>query len=146
MTNNHFDEDGLFSMYAITAPEQAWVDRELLMAAALAGDFGRVTNREAARLCFTLEAFTDPEVSPLPAALFAEPDRVAALYRHLLALLPEILADARRGWPRYGALWAVQDKHLERSQRLLAEGRVTLEEMPSLDLARVEIPRLSGRG
>ena len=55
VTNNHFDEDGLFSMYAITDPVQALKDRSLLIAASLAGDFGVVTDRDAARLCFVIE-------------------------------------------------------------------------------------------
>ncbi len=140
VTNNHFDEDGLFSMYAVTEPEHALEDRELLIAASFAGDFGVVTSPEAARLCFAIEALTDPEVSPLPAEVFAEPDRVAALYTALLESLPPLLRDRRPGWPRYGDLWALQDEHLTASRALLADGIVTLVESPALDLAVVRIP------
>ena len=139
-TSNHFDEDGLFSMYAVTEPERALDDRELLIAASFAGDFGVVTNPEGARLCFAVEALTDPEVSPLPAEVFAEPDRVSALYTALLESLPPLLRDLRTGWPRYGDLWALQDEHLTASRALLADGVVTLVESPALDLAVVRIP------
>ncbi|MDH4022955.1 MAG: hypothetical protein OEV14_07505, partial [Gammaproteobacteria bacterium] len=67
VTNNHFDEDGLFSMYAITDPERALEYRDLLIAASLAGDFGVVTERDAARLCFVIENLADADSSILPA-------------------------------------------------------------------------------
>lgn len=140
VTNNHFDEDGLFSMYAVTEPAPALADRELLVAGSFAGDFGVVTDRDAARLCFAIEALTDPEVSPLPADVFAEPDRVAALYTAMLDSLPALLRDFHDGWPRFGDLWALQDEHLAASRALLADGVVTLVEQPALDLAVVRIP------
>jgi hypothetical protein len=140
VTNNHFDEDGLFGMYALTEPERALPDRDLLIAASYAVDFGVVTDRDGARLCFAIEALTDPEVSPLPADVFAEPDRVAALYRAMLESLPSLLRDFHDGWPRFGDLWALQDEHLTASLALLADGVVTLVEHPALDLAVVRIP------
>ena len=140
VTNNHFDEDGLFSMYAVVEPEQALQDRALLTAGSFAGDFGVVTSRDVARLCFAIEALADPDVSPLPAEIFAEPDRVAALYTALLESLPAVLRDYHDGWPRYGDLWALQDEHLESSRALLADGIVTLVEAPALDLVVVRIP------
>lgn len=140
VTNNHFDEDGLYSMYALTAPDLARGHRALLVAASHAGDFGVVTDEDAARLCFAIEALTDLEVSPLPAEIFAEPDRVAALYGAMLDALPALLRDHRDGWPRFGDLWALQDEHLKASRALLADGIVSLVEHPALDLAVVRIP------
>ena len=140
VTNNHFDEDGLFSMYALTDPERALADRDLLIAGSFAGDFGIVTDRDAARLCFAVEGLTDPEVSPLPADVFADPDRVAALYAAMLDSLPSLLRDFHDGWPRFGDLWALQDEHLAASTALLEDGVVTLVEHESLDLAVVRIP------
>lgn len=140
VTNNHFDEDGLFSMYAVTEPEHALANRNLLIAGSFAGDFGVVTDREGARLCFAVETLTDPEVSPLPAEIFAERDRVAALYTAMLESLPSLLRDCHDGWPRFGDLWALQDEFLAASRALLADGVVTLVEHPALDLAVVRIP------
>ncbi len=140
VTNNHFDEDGLFSMYVVTEPQRALQDRELLIAGSFAGDFGVVTNPEGTRLCFAVETLTDPEASPLPGEIFAEPDRVAALYTALLDSLPSLLRDSHTGWPRFGDLWAQQDEHLTASRVLLADGIVTLVESPALDLAVLRIP------
>lgn len=140
VTNNHFDEDGLFSVFALTDPQRALANRELLIAASFAGDFGVVRRRDAARLCFIIEALTDPASGALPAEVFAAPDRVVALYQAVLPLLPEILRDLQQGSPRFGTLWAVQDKHLDESEAQLADGTVTIEELPDIDLAIVRIP------
>lgn len=140
VTNNHFDEDGLFSVFALSEPQQALAARELLIAASFAGDFGVVRRRDAARLCFIIEALTDPGSSILPAAVFAAPDRVVALYQAVLPLLPAIIDDLQQGSPRFGALWAAQDAHLAASEALLADGTVTIEELPDIDLAIVRIP------
>jgi hypothetical protein len=140
VTNNHFDEDGLFSMYAITEPERALEHRKLLIAASLAGDFGVVTAQDAARLCFVIENLADADSSLLPPETFGEKDRVAALYTALLDSLPALLRDCRDAWPRYGDLWALQDEHLAASRALLADGVVTVVESPELDLAVVRIP------
>jgi hypothetical protein len=140
VTNNHFDEDGLFSMYAITDPLRAREHRDLLIAASLAGDFGVVTEQDAARLCFVIENLTDPDAALLPAEIFDEADRVAALYTAMLEALPALLRDCCDGWPRYGDLWALQDEHLTASRTLLTDGVVTVVESPELDLAVVRIP------
>lgn len=140
VSNNHFDEDGLFSVFALIEPQQALAMRELLIAASFAGDFGVVRQRDAARLCFVIEALSDPASGALPAEVFAAPDRVVALYQAVLPLLPEIIHDLQQGSPRFGALWAAQDKHLDESEALLADGTVTIEERPEIDLAVVRIP------
>ena len=39
VVNNHFDTDGLLSIWVLLDPEQAMAHRDLLIAAAVAGDF-----------------------------------------------------------------------------------------------------------
>jgi hypothetical protein len=136
VTNNHFDEDGLFSAFALCDPETALRHRELLVNASFAGDFGVVRDRDAARLCFAIESFTDPASSTLPGPTFTAPDRPAALYRAMLQVLPDLLLKL----PASSGLWADQDEHLAASRQLLADATVTLEEHPALDLAVVRIP------
>lgn len=136
VSNSHFDEDGLFSMFAVVDPAAALGQRALLESAALAGDFGLCTSRAGPRLAFAIETLADPSASPLPPAVFAAPDRVAALYQALLPRLPGLLGglDGQRG------LWAAQELHLDDSERLFDRGEVVLEELPELDLAIVTIP------
>ncbi|MGI9330237.1 MAG: DUF6687 family protein [Gammaproteobacteria bacterium] len=138
ISNSHFDEDGLFSMFALVHPATALAYRELLIDASRAGDFGIFEQRDAARLAFTIEAFADPTTSPLPADTFAVCDRrrAARLYTAMLEVLPGILDDL----PGHKVFWESQDAHLEASLRRLADGTVQIQEISELDLAIVRIP------
>lgn len=138
VTNNHFDEDGLLSMFTVLEPRAALARRGLLADAARAGDFGIYRSREAARLCFTIESHVDPALSPLPASALkgSESRRTAALYRHMLARLPRILGQPQA----YRRYWREQDEHLDASEELVSSGRLVIEEEPELDLAVVRIP------
>lgn len=138
VSNSHFDEDGLFSMFALVNPATAMRHREWLVDASRAGDFGVFAHRNAARLAFTVEAFSDPEMSPLPGSTFAvcERHRTARLYSAMLERLPAILADLEG----HAQWWRQQDEHLERSLAWLADGTVEIEERPELDLALVRMP------
>ncbi len=138
VTNNHFDEDGLFSMFVVINPRAALLHRHLLADAARTGDFGMFRSRDAARLCFVIEAHADPRLSPLPRRIFAGSgaQQVAGLYHAMLARLPRFLADPAR----LRRFWETQDRHLDASEALIDSGRVSIEEEPELDLAIVRIP------
>src|ERR1051325_8240438 len=64
VTNNHFDEDGLVSLYCLVEPEQARARRALLIEVSKAGDFTASTSREAARIAFAVAQLADPARSP----------------------------------------------------------------------------------
>ena len=49
VSNNHFDQDGLVSIFALTAPEEATARRPFLQDVAAAGDFATYRYRDAAR-------------------------------------------------------------------------------------------------
>lgn len=138
VSNNHFDEDGLVSLYAMIEPEAARARRAFWIDVAAAGDFGTCRERDAARTVFTLSAFADAERSPLGAAFFARPyARVTAgLYEHLLPRLPEIASDLSRWKP----LWEEEDARLTDAEAALRSGRIRIEEVPDLDLAVVVVP------
>lgn len=138
VSNNHFDEDGLCSMFALCQPSVALDHRALLIGCGMAGDFGVYEDADALRLCFILEAFGDPGVSPLPAETFAgcEQQRVESLYRTMLERLPLLLGDVNA----YEALWGAQFEHVEESAELIARGAITIAEYADVDLAVVSIP------
>ncbi len=138
VSNNHFDEDGLFSVFAMCEPELALEHRELLIDASYAGDFGRFRSPEAARLCFVLEAYGCHLSSPFPAATFAgdAAENTAAMYLQTLGLLPVLLASL----DAYESFWKEQDAHLTESLHWLDSGLVQVEELPEHDLAVVRIP------
>jgi hypothetical protein len=72
-SNNHFDEDGLIGIFALTRPDLAARWRALLVEIARAGDFGICRSRNAARLAFVLAAYAEQSSSPLPRSTFAGP-------------------------------------------------------------------------
>jgi Family of unknown function (DUF6687) len=55
VTNNHFDTDGVLSVWTMLAGEKALLYREKLIAAAEAGDFSEFTGKEAACLSLTIQ-------------------------------------------------------------------------------------------
>jgi hypothetical protein len=138
VSNDHFDQDGLVGIYALVEPEAARAHEALLVDVAAAGDFATYRSRNAARATFALAAFADRALSPLDPALFRGPygDLVTALYTELLPRLPELLAHPER-FRRY---WEDEDAFLAASEAAIASGRVTIEELPALDLAIVTLP------
>ncbi len=68
VSNNHFDQDGLMSVYALTEPDGARARRDRVIDVARAGDFGWFESRDSARIAMAIAAFADPEISPLDAA------------------------------------------------------------------------------
>ena len=93
LTNNHFDEDGLFAIWMLLErPARGAPARRLAVAAAEAGDFATWTDPAAARCALAAMAMAEPATTPLPAARAAVAaagghDPAGALYE---AVLPEV--------------------------------------------------------
>ncbi len=138
VSNNHFDEDGLISIYALLHPEEAQARKAFLVDVAAAGDFGTYRFREAARTAFVLSAFADPDLSPLDGQVFRAPypQLAASLYRELLPRLPEIIAEPERFRP----FWEAEDALLDEGEALVRAGKIHIDEIESLDLAIVTLP------
>lgn len=138
VSNNHFDEGGLVSMYTILNPEAAFKQRELLIDIASAGDFGIYKSRLAAQIVFVLSAFSDPDLSPFDPVIFTKPtpEIDAHLYEHMLTLLPDIIKDIER-FKRY---WQYEEELLHASENAIWSGEIKIEEFPHIDLAVVTLP------
>lgn len=138
VTNNHFDQDGLVSAFALLHPELALPRRNQLIDIARAGDFGTFVSRDSARVAMVIAALDDDNRSPLAGGDLARPypERCGALYEWALPRLLEIL-DHLDDWR---LLWAEEDGHLEESLRAIADGTVTVEEHPDIDLAVFSVP------
>jgi hypothetical protein len=135
VSNNHFDQDGLVGVFAMTEPDAALAREDRLVDLAAAGDFGTYTDRAAARASMVLFAWSDLTRTPftLPAD---DSDRSGALYAEALPRLAELVDDV----DRHRASWEEEDAVLTASEKLLASGRVEIEERPELDLAIVDVP------
>jgi hypothetical protein len=60
VTNNHFDTDGVLSVWTVVAGERALPLRERLIAAAESGDFSAYTGRDAVRASITIQGTDQP--------------------------------------------------------------------------------------
>jgi hypothetical protein len=139
VTNNHFDQDGLAGIYALTDAEDGMRRRGQLEALASAGDFGVASDRTSARISMAVSALADPATSTLQL-----PDdygeRCVVLYEHAVAVLPSWLDDP----DRCRQLWVQEDAELAAAEAALASGNVQIDEHPEVDLAVVTLPA-SGR-
>lgn len=126
VTNNHFDQDGLVSAFALVQPDLAQEHRDLLLDLAAAGDFGTYRDRRAAR------------ASMVVSQLAADPYEDYATfcgerYLEALPLVMPLLLDSER----FREHWAEEDEQLTRSEQALAGGTITIDEDLDRDLAIV---------
>src|SRR5207302_7012695 len=96
VSNNHFDQDGLCGIYALTDTDRAATRRDLLIDVASAGDFATFRDRNAARIAIALAEYETNEKSPIARELAGKPYGVQTgiLYRELLGVLPDLLENS----------------------------------------------------
>jgi hypothetical protein len=134
VTNNHFDQDGVVGVYALSRPDDALARRKVLEDVAAAGDFAIYSDRRAARVSMVLSEMSDEEHSPL--AIPADrTEKAAYLYDELLPRLPELVDNI----DRYRDIWGEEDDQLTQSEAALAAGDVVITDHPEIDLAVVDV-------
>ncbi len=113
VSNNHFDTDGLLSVYGVLHPEEALRHERAMIRAARTGDFGEFTTAEAFKFDAVVTAFDDDRRSPVAAEVrgLAAGQRYEILYDRLLSMMPDLLDGAAR----YKDLWAEPLQALMRS-------------------------------
>ena len=138
VSNNHFDADGLVGIYSLLNGAEALAQKGLLVDIAQAGDFDRYNDRDAARVSFVLDAWTDPIRSPLKESIFAQdyPSVANILYEELLPRLPNIIEKI----DHLEKYWLSADQLLEATEEALTNGSIKIEAIPDIDLAIVYIP------
>lgn len=138
VSNNHLDQDGLASVFALVDPEAARARRDRVIDVARAGDFATFADRDSMRSAMAIAALTDPARSPLDPALFAGgyDEQCGRLYGALLERCPALFDDVAAT----RSLWEHEDAHLEESLAAIDRGAVRLEEHPALDLVVVTVP------
>jgi hypothetical protein len=130
VSNNHFDQDGLVSIYALVAPDGAVPRRTFLEDVAFAGDFALCRDRDAARVSMVLAALAKGDDLPSD-----YDERTGVLYEDALGRLPELCDDV----DRYRDVWGDEDAVLEASDAAFEDGRAVIEERPDVDLAIVTV-------
>lgn len=116
VTNDHFDEDGVMSVFALVNPDVALELAALVVEAASCGDFGVVTDDRAAQVAFSL--------APLARGEGAR--ATSDSYEAVLPLVPELLAHPER----FERLWRDEFASLEAGRVALSAGAVVLEPAP----------------
>jgi Family of unknown function (DUF6687) len=130
VSNNHFDQDGLVSIYALVAPDDALQRRTFLEDVAFAGDFAVCRDRGTARVSMVLSALANGDDLP---ADYTE--RTAVLYEDVLGRLPELCDRVET----HRDVWGDEDATLEASDAAFEDGRAVIEERPDVDLAVVTV-------
>ncbi|MGH9293141.1 MAG: DUF6687 family protein [Acidimicrobiales bacterium] len=125
VTNDHFDEDGLMSVWSLMSPETALELADLVVDVASCGDFGVVKDYMSAEVAFAIAPLAELEAG----AAASTADRY-------LATLPRV-EELLRHPERYREHWAEEVDELDAGRRALAAGDVTIENLQAIDLAVV---------
>lgn len=140
LTNDHYDEDGLFGLWLLMdQPGHDDPTRSLACAAAAAGDFATWSRPEAAWCAITVMALAEAPTTPLPGVRRAlrralGTDPAGALYAEVLPRVRRVLEDPER----FAELWQPRWRRVTRDLARLDAGTVSLEEDAAADLAIVE--------
>ncbi len=126
VTNDHFDEDGLMSVFALVDPATALGNRRLIEAVATCGDFGVVSEEEVAHIAFA--------VAPLAEEEAGAGSGTSERYRAMLPRLSELLEHPGR----FERFWAAESMELAAGKAAIERGEVVITEEGELDLAVVE--------
>jgi hypothetical protein len=143
VTNNHFDEDGLFGLWLLVArPAEGAPERALALEAAEAGDFGTWRDPWAARCALAVMAMAERGTTPFPAvrralAPTATVDPAGAIYEALLPRTGRLLADP----DRHRLLWEPAWQRVAADIALLDAGEARMEDAPQADVAVLRAPR-----
>jgi len=146
VTNNHFDADGVLSVWSVLTGESALALRNELIAAAEAGDFSEFPNERAVRVSVLLQGGDNPFIpgvnSPLVEHL-AGGARVDEKRAYEL-VLPEVERVLTRT-DEYEPLWREGWDGIARGLESFARGRSRIEEDAESRLSLVTLaPELFG--
>jgi Family of unknown function (DUF6687) len=92
VTNNHFDTDGVLSVWTVLTGERALQLREQLIPAAEAGDFSELTNEQAVRASIAIQGSDQPvgEDKSMPLVCHLAGEDVNDEARAYELILPEV--------------------------------------------------------
>ena len=119
ITNNHFDTDGVLSAWTLLEPDRALARKDLLIAAAIAGDFGEWPALDAGLwLNHAIQRIGDEA-----------PDDDAA-YQEAFRQLPDLLANIESRTE----LWADLKASIDEGRKAVNDGSVSVHRMSKLGI------------
>jgi len=145
VTNNHFDTDGVLSVWTMLAGERALPLRDKLIAAAEAGDFSELSSVDGVRASIVIQGSDSPidkSGSPLAAKLEGRP--VADEAQAYLLVLPQIEQVISRT-NEYEELWRDSWQRIETALESFAKGESQVAEFADARLSLVTLaPQIFG--
>ncbi len=138
VSNNHYDTDGLLSLWIALNPEKALRFSKPLLEAAEAGDFSLAPSADAVKFDLIVSRFADPTFSPIGLELWNLNDeqRYERSYQILLDLLPGLFDRL----DDYASLWREPFARFEESHEYLKKS-ATIRRFPEIDLTVIEADR-----
>lgn len=141
VTNNHFDTDGVLSVWAMLTGERALDLRERLIAAAEAGDFCELSSVDGVRASIVIQGSdspTDKSGSPLARQLAGT--AVTDEAQEYVLVLPHI-EHVIKHIDQYENLWWESWTRIEKALDSLAKGESLVEEIEDAKLSVVALAR-----
>lgn len=140
VTNNHFDTDGVLSVWTVLTGEKALELGEQLIAAAEAGDFSEFTNESAVRASIVIQGSdqvtpNDPKGSPLALKLAGQQVDEARAYELVLPEVERVLTRVDDYEPLWRDAWERIATALESFER----GASTVTEMAGAKLSVITL-------
>ena len=127
VTNNHFDTDGVLSVWTMLNGERTLALRDKLIAAAEAGDFSEMSTQEGVRASIVIQGSDSPTDvgSPLAQQLAGEPvNDEARCYELVLPQVERVLTRTND----YASLWVDPWNRVASALESFAKGRSRVEE------------------
>src|SRR5262252_6149984 len=145
VTNNHFDTDGVLSVWTMLAGERALPLRDKLISAAEAGDFSEISSVDGVRASIVIQGSDSPidkSGSPLAAKLAGRPvDDEAQAYLLILPQVEQVISRTND----YEELWRDSWQRIETALDSFAKGESQVEEFADAGLSVVTLaPQVFG--
>ncbi len=140
VTNNHFDTDGVLSVWTMLNGERALELRDKLIAAAEAGDFSEMSTQEGVRASIVMQGSESPidenAGSPLAQQLAGEPvNDEARCYELVLPHVERVLTRTND----YASLWVDPWNRIATALESFAKGRSRVDEDHETKLSLVTL-------
>jgi hypothetical protein len=139
VTNNHFDTDGVLSVWAMLTGERALDLRDRLIAAAEAGDFSEFSSVDGVRASIVIQGSDSPidkSGSPLAQQVAGRP--VTDEAESYLVVLPHI-EHVIKHTGQYESLWRESWARIETALDSFAKGESRVEEFADAKLSLVTL-------
>jgi hypothetical protein len=141
VTNNHFDTDGMLSVWTVMMGERAAQYRDLLIAAAEAGDFSEYSSADGVRVSLSIQgsdqaAPGDDSGSPFASLLAGETvDDEARCYELILPELERLLKNI----DEYESLWLEGWKRIVEALESFDRGSSSVTELADAKVSLVTL-------